>query len=90
MGSPCADLIWDTLAAPFGLDAKAVPMSYGGQRRARIETLILVEQRVHLLTAHLPKPRLASGNTSGRMMSPEAAWPWSKGNQFGSDAGWQQ
>jgi hypothetical protein len=44
MGSLCADLFWDTLAAPFGLEAKAVPMSYGGQRRARIDTLILMEQ----------------------------------------------
>jgi hypothetical protein len=28
MGSLCADLFWDTLAAPFDPEAKAVPMSY--------------------------------------------------------------
>jgi hypothetical protein len=44
-------------------------------------------QGFHLLTTHLPKPRLASGNISGRMMSPRQ--PWSKSNQFGSDAGWR-
>ncbi len=45
-----------------------------GSRRARIYALFLRELRFHLLTAHLPKPRLASGNISGRMMSPWAAW----------------
>jgi hypothetical protein len=43
-----------------------------------------------LLTTDRPEPRLASGNISGRTVSPGAAWPWSRSHQFGSDAGWRQ
>jgi hypothetical protein len=52
-------------------------------------TPIRLSQGFHLLTTHLPKPRLASGDISGRMVSPGAAWPWSKSSQHGSDAGWR-
>jgi hypothetical protein len=51
-----------------GALSKGGAIELGGRRRAGSDAFSLGSQGFHLLTAHLPKPRVASGNISGRMM----------------------
>jgi hypothetical protein len=45
-----------------------MPMSYGGQRKAGPDALILGSQGFHLLTTHVPKPRLAASGIRAVMV----------------------
>ena len=47
-------------------------------------------QGFHLLTNAPPQAQTGVRQHSGRMVSPGAAWPWSRSNQVVSDAGWRR